>query len=183
MATIRLVRLAVLGAAIGAALTVGTGPAGAGECMAGPGHGDGRVREGSDPYIGQGIFDCEGSGQSAQRLLDPGDKATFAAKWLNDGSASTKFRLNANVAGDTSEFKVTFLVGGNDVTQKVVEPDGGKTLKHVAAGTSTKTLKIEIKVRSTSDPGDDANVIASGYRNGDDSHFPDRVGVEVGVPI
>jgi hypothetical protein len=183
MATIRLIRFAVLGAAIGAALTVGTGPVGAGGCLAGPGHGDGRIRDGSDPYIGQTFYNCDGTNQTVSLLLDAGAKATFSAKWLNDGSGETKFRFNGTPSGDLAEFKVKFLVGGKDVTDKVIEPGPGKVVKHVATGSSTKTLKLVIKARDSADPSDDISVIMLAYRNGDDNHYPDRVVAAADVPF
>src|SRR5262245_15576209 len=103
-------------------------PSGAGECFAAPGNGDGRIRRGSEDYIGQGVFNCNGiPNQTASRTIGPGDKKGFDVKVKNDSGVTADVTMRGFAVGDTADFKVKVVrpdKDNKDVTGKVIGGTG-----------------------------------------------------------
>lgn len=148
------VAVAALAAGVMVVVTADAAHAG---CGAAAGFGDGKIRSGSDPYLGADIYGCNGSGQTVVRITGPGEKEKFDAKYKNDSGVTADIRVAGGVSGvgDLAHFKATILrpdKGNKDVTDKVL--GSGVVYKDVPAGTSTPRLHIVIKSKSSVEVGD-----------------------------
>ena len=90
---------------------------------------------GDASYLGEGIFNTDGTGQTRSLSIKAGRSATFIVNTQNDGSATDTFTIQG--AGSSSPLSVKYYSGtsgGTDITSAVTA--GTYTLSNVAAGSS-----------------------------------------------
>jgi len=123
------------------------------------------LESGSD-YIGQGIFNADGAGQTRERAIAAGSSATYYVKVRNAGNATDEVNLTA--AGSSSGWSVTFYdakSGGSDITSlvfgagwSITDFASGETAELrvvVAPGATTQgTLEVLVTSTSTTTPKD-----------------------------
>jgi hypothetical protein len=90
---------------------------------------------GDASYLGEGIFNTDGTGQTRSLSIKAGRSATFIVNTQNDGSATDTFTILGT--GSSSPLSVKYYSGasgGTDITSAVTA--GTYTLSNVAAGSS-----------------------------------------------
>ncbi len=113
---------------------------------------DGRIKlSTSTSYLGDGIYNLTGSGQTASTKVRAGKAKTFSIEVENDGNRSDRFQLQG-CAGPRG-FTVQYLEGVAGTTDISTAIKGGtyETLS-VAAGTST-TIRAILKAKRTARSG------------------------------
>ena len=148
----------------------------------GPGHGDARIRKRDKPYVGNGNFDCDGSSQTLNKVIGPGEKAVFDVRVRNDSGARADMKLTGPVP-DYEGFEVRFVrpdKDNKDVADRFLE--GDLVYKNIAAGKSTPALRIIVKAGPDVGVGDVAGVAVLGGLAAEDPDFYDRVDARAGVP-
>lgn len=113
---------------------------------------DGRIKlSSSATYLGDGIYNLTGSGQTASTKVRAGRAKTFSIEAQNDGNRSDRFQL-VGCAGPRG-FTVQYLEGAAGTTDITAAVKGGtyETLS-VAGGTST-TIRAILKAKSTARSG------------------------------
>ncbi|MGH9026067.1 MAG: hypothetical protein ACRDWD_08120 [Acidimicrobiia bacterium] len=117
-------------------------PAGAGVPNRQP---DARIRLGDGPWTGDNLYPSDGLAGASAPLPDP---ATFDIRVQNDGTKIDSFRIKGlaiqnsskKTVIDAGEITVQFLLGGQDVTEKVA---AGKLKFHdVAPGALSPKLRM-----------------------------------------
>jgi hypothetical protein len=181
-------RRRVTAAALAVALAVVTAatlaePAYAG-CQAGPDHGDGRIRRGSQPYLGAGIQNCNGVGQTVASITGPAEKKAFRVRYENDCKETFDVRLFGQIEGETADFKVKAFrpeKGNKKVTEKFF--GSGVLYRAIPVGKSTPPLRIVIKGRETVEIGDDVTVTVQGQLDDEGLDNADVVKAVAGLPV
>ncbi len=105
---------------------------------------DAWIRAGSDPDVGDDVYNTTAVGQKAEAtvMASPGARATFTVTFQNDGTGAERFRVLGQ--GTTAAFRVVYLAGGVDVTPQVVS--GTYVTARLEPGaTTTLTLRIIYK--------------------------------------
>ena len=156
------------------------GPAHAG-CNEIPPLPDGRIRRVGGVYTGAGVIDCSKVADNTVSLnRQIGESGRFEFKFRNE-EATTADILIRYFPNVDSRFKVTFLKGTKDITDKIDYGGGGKTFRDVAPGASTPIITVRIKVRATGQPGDEKVVAIGGNYGSEESNY-DAVFAAVAVP-
>ena len=78
-----------------------------------------------DTYVGDGVYNNDGTNQTKSRLIYPGQMARYLVEVQNDGTATDDFRMTGPAAG--SGWTVTYWdapTGGNDQTTAVTGAGG-----------------------------------------------------------
>jgi sugar lactone lactonase YvrE len=104
------------------------------------------------PFVGDGIYNDTGAGQSRTRKVAAGTRSTFLVQVQNDGSYLDGSKLQGG-AGD-ADFAVRYFSGTTNVTTAVVNgtyetsvlpPDSAETIKVVI--TAKATAAVDAKIR------------------------------------
>jgi hypothetical protein len=110
---------------------------------------DAQIKLASDTsYLGAGVFNVTGAGQTRATTTAPGKNATFNLRFANAGSVSDSI----GVLGCTGSaaVKPKYFQGTTDVTGAVTA--GSYNTGTLAVG-AAKVLKLKIAVSSTATPG------------------------------
>jgi hypothetical protein len=116
---------------------------------------DGAIKSASGSFVGAGVYNATGAGQTVQAKAKPGSAATFTLQWTNNGQRD---RLRIIGARSTSGFAVTYLLGSINVTAQVLS--GGYLTDLVEPG-QTLSLTAKVKVKKSSKPGKVENLLVS----------------------
>ncbi|GAH53607.1 unnamed protein product, partial [marine sediment metagenome] len=104
---------------------------------------DNQVRnQGEGSYIGDGIYNTDGTNQTKSQTVDNEATAVYDIKIENDGNVSDTFTVTGNAGG--SGWTVTYydaLTGGSDITSDVT--GGGWSTGSLAAG-ANKEIRAEV---------------------------------------
>ncbi|MEO7118423.1 MAG: hypothetical protein ABIZ34_05560, partial [Candidatus Limnocylindrales bacterium] len=104
---------------------------------------DGRIRLGSGAYVGNDIYNTDGTGQKRNDDASPGLTVTFTVAIQNDGSEDDSFLVEATGPA-TTHFNVKYLDGATNVTTAVVA--GTYETPLLATGASHRiTVKVKVK--------------------------------------
>jgi uncharacterized membrane protein len=110
---------------------------------------DAQVKRKSDTsYLGVGIVNTTGAGQTRSASRAPGTGATFELNFVNAGTHSDAIAVHG--CKSSSGFTVKYLLGTTDVTANVTA--GTYKTGTLAAGAS-QVLNLKIAVSSTATPG------------------------------
>jgi hypothetical protein len=109
---------------------------------------DGQIAVGTGAFVGNGVYNTTGAGQTRQQIVHRTDTGTFTIKITNDGFSADTIKLHG--AGSVGPFKVTYLSGTTDITAAVVA--GTYSTGPIGAGAS-RTIKLEVKVTSGASVG------------------------------
>jgi hypothetical protein len=110
---------------------------------------DAQIKLASDTsYLGAGVFNLTGAGQTRATTTAPGKSATFNLRLANAGSASDSIGV-LGCTGSTA-FKPQYFQGTTDVTSAVTA--GSYNTGTLAVG-AAKVLKLKIAVSSTAATG------------------------------
>lgn len=114
---------------------------------------DAMIKIGTEPYLGNGAYNTNGSSQTTIRSVTAGTTLTYVIKVQNDGNNTEPFTLSG--PGSNDRFQLTYLAGTTDITSQVVA--GTYQTPAVAPGANTK-IKLTIKVKAGAPAG--ANIAA-----------------------
>ena len=96
---------------------------------------DGQIALGSGSFVGNGIYNVDGSSQSKSKTTTSGSKVTFSIKIQNDGTgAKDKFLVHATGTGGTG-YTIKFKKGSTNITTAVL--NGTYTTGKVGVGATT----------------------------------------------
>lgn len=103
---------------------------------------DAKIRKGTGVTVGNNIYNTTGADQTRTASVASGGTATFTLKFQNDGTVDDDFVIKGPAS--TTRFRVTYLVGGVDVTSQVIA--GTYRFEDVApAASRTMTMTIKAK--------------------------------------
>jgi hypothetical protein len=155
--------------ALVAVVAVGTvslaGPAAAG-CIPVEGSADGRIRRaGETQYVGNGVLNAFGDGQSKKTTVLGSGVAFFELRWKNKDTVERTIVVDQpNFLGNPPEgFKARYYVNGVDVSSQV---KGLGLELDVEAGRSTPVITVRLKSTSAATPGDLGRVFVDGVYEG-----------------
>ena len=109
---------------------------------------DGRIKNGAGAFVGDDVYNTTGDGQTRYGRAARGSTVTYTVKAQNDSTASAVLRLEGTATA--TSFKVTYTVGGTDVTAGIVA--GAYTTPELTPGAKL-TVIVTVKVKSTAPPG------------------------------
>lgn len=94
-------------------------------------------------YVGEKVFNSNGTGQIAIQTVNTGDTARFNIKVENGGNLKDSFTVTALEGGLATGTKITYSANGIDITRKLVE-QGGIKFRDLAPG-EKRTIEVTIK--------------------------------------
>jgi hypothetical protein len=109
---------------------------------------DGLIRKGTLAYVGNGIYNTTGTGQTVTAKKRRTRRATFFVGVQNDGTVNDTFTIIG--AGDRKGFRVRYFGGHTDITSAVVA--GSFRLRSLASG-QQRVIKLVVKVKATAKKG------------------------------
>jgi hypothetical protein len=92
---------------------------------------DGRINKFTGAYLGNNIYNTDGSGQTKSGKARIGYIVEFHLSLQNDGDTADSFKLSVS-AGSTTMYRLRFYRGSNDITASVVA--GTYTTPSIAPG-------------------------------------------------
>ena len=104
---------------------------------------DAKIRKGTGVTVGNNIYNTTGANQTRTASVAAGGTATFTVKFQNDGTTADDFVIKGPAS--TTRFRVTYLVGGVDVTSQVTA--GAYRFDDVPPG-SSRTMTLTIKAKA-----------------------------------
>jgi hypothetical protein len=102
---------------------------------------DGRIRQGSGPFVGNNVYNATAANQTATGSAGVGSTVTFGISIQNDGMAAGTFGVHA--AGSASGYSVKYFVGTADRTAAVVAGTY-RTPSLAIGGTRLLTAKVTV---------------------------------------
>lgn len=122
---------------------------------------DGQIAVGTGAFVGNGVYNNSGTGQTQHKTVHRAKTGTFKIKITNDGFSADTITLKGT--GSFGPFKVTYLSGTTNITAAVVA--GTYSLGSVGAGASRK-IKLKVKVTPGASVGDTRSVLVSSTSSG-----------------
>ena len=108
---------------------------------------DGRIRKGSGAFVGNNIYNTDGTGQTRTGSAARGSTITFGISIQNDGKVSDLFKLAATGAA-TTMYRVRYFRGTTEITAAVVA--GTYQTPSLAPGAKYLiTAKVKVKSSAT----------------------------------
>jgi hypothetical protein len=118
-------------------------------CVEGTYQADGRIRKGGGAYVGNNIYNDDGSGQARSGSAARGNTIKFSISIQNDGEFADRFELHATGSA-SSMYTVTYWRGTTNITSAVVA--GTYRTASLAPGDST-VIKAKVKVKASATNG------------------------------
>lgn len=109
---------------------------------------DGLIKKGTRAYVGNGVYNTAGTGQTVTAKKRPTQKTTFFIVVQNDGSAKDGFTVAG--AGQKMGFRVAYFAGNLDITAAVVA--GRYRSRNLDPG-ERDVIKLVVKVKATAKKG------------------------------
>jgi hypothetical protein len=122
---------------------------------------DGLIAVGTGAFVGNGVYNTTGAGQTKHKTVHRTKTGTFRIKVTNDGFSADTFDLKG--AGSAGPFNVTYLSGTTNITAAVVA--GTYSTGSVGAGGS-RTIKLKVKVTSGASVGATRSFLVSSTSTG-----------------
>jgi hypothetical protein len=104
---------------------------------------DARVRLGSGPVAGNGVYNATATGQARSTTVASRGTARFTVTLQNDGTAADSLTLRG--PGSTSRYVVTYKVGATNITADVTS-ETGRLFSEVPVG-ALRTVTVLIRAR------------------------------------
>jgi hypothetical protein len=117
-------------------------------CLSGYFKPDGRIRKGTQLYVGNDVYNSTASGQTRSGGATPGHTFTFGILIQNDGIFADSIKVHATGAGNAN-FVITYWKGTTNVTAAVVAGTY-KTASLGPGGFTTLTARVTVKTTATS---------------------------------
>ena len=114
-----------------------------------PGRPDGRIRKGTGSFIGNDIYNADGTNQTRQGAKPRGESITFGISIQNDASTADSFTVHATGVS-TTMYNVRYFSGTTEITSAVVA--GTYQTSSLAPG-AKKLITAKVKVKSTATVG------------------------------
>ena len=115
---------------------------------------DAQLSLGNGSFVGDGIYNLTGAGQTVTIRQTRGTTQSFRVRVQNDGVGADAFTVPG--AGSSSGFQVTYAMGSTDVTSRVTSG----TFRTVAlAPGASATLSLSVKVPSSTPHGRVKNIL------------------------
>jgi CSLREA domain-containing protein len=149
----------------------GGGGGGGGGGEAGEHQPDGRIRKFSGTYIGNNIYNSDGTNQTKTGQARIGYIVEFTLAIQNDGDGADSFRLSVD-GGSTTMYRIKYYRGSNDITAKVV--DGTYVTPTIAPGASL-LITIDVIVKKGATLGSSVNRLVTITSVGDSAQV-DAIG-------
>lgn len=136
---------------------------------------------GETSYIGGNIYNTDGTGQTKEQEIEPGQTATYHIKIENDGNCPALIQ----VIGTESSGKWTVkyydaLNNGTDVTSQVTGDSGW--VMDLESPTATQEMRVEVMADGTTPEGDLKTVLVGSISSGDTAK-KDIVKAITSIPI
>ena len=122
---------------------------------------DGQIAVGTGAFVGNGVYNTTGAGQTKQQTVHRTKTGTFTVKITNDGFSADTIELKG--PGSAGAFQVTYLSGTTNITAAVVA--GTYSTGPLAAGAS-RTIKLKVKVTSGASVGATRSFLISSTSSG-----------------
>ncbi len=110
---------------------------------------DGRINKFSGAYLGNNIYNTDGTNQTKSGTARIGYIVEFHLSLQNDGDEADKYQLSVD-AGSTTMYRVKFYRGASDITTQVVA--GTYETPSIAAG-STLIITVDVIVKKGATAG------------------------------
>jgi hypothetical protein len=110
---------------------------------------DGRIRKGTGAYVGNNIYNADGTGQSKSGAKPRGSTITFGITIQNDGTGADRFSVQATGSA-TTMYRVRYFRGTTEITTAVVAGTYQTPLLAVGA---KYLITTKVKVKSTATSG------------------------------
>ena len=110
---------------------------------------DGQIALGTGAFIGNNVYNMDGSGQTKSKTAGKGVTVKFTIKLQNDGSAKDQFNVQATGA-DKTGFTFKCMKGTVDITNAINL--GAFNTNDIKAGTSVK-ITCSVKIGSAATHG------------------------------
>jgi hypothetical protein len=123
---------------------------------------DAQIRLGGGAFIGNGVYNTTGAGQTRSTTVPRLGTATFTVRIQNDGNVADDLRVRGQAT--TSRYTVTYKAGSTNVTSQVVA--GTYTLDDVGPG-ATRNLTVIVKARAGTPVGNLVNRLVTVTSVGD----------------
>ena len=115
---------------------------------------DAQLSLGNGSFVGDGIYNLTGAGQTVTIRQTRGTTRSFRVRVQNDGVGADAFTVPG--AGSSSGFQVTYAMGSTDVTSRVTS---GTFRTVVLAPGASATLSLSVKVPSSTPHGRVKNIL------------------------
>ncbi len=109
---------------------------------------DGRIKKGSGAFVGNDVYNTTGIDQTRNGSAPRGSTVTYTVKVQNDSEATDVLRLRGTTS--TTHFRVSYTVGGTNVTSAVVT--GTYLTPSLAPGASV-SVTVTVKVKTSAPAG------------------------------
>lgn len=109
---------------------------------------DALIKRSGGDFVGNGIYNSTGTGQTASATVGAGGTTTFTVRIQNDGSISD--RIGVFGLSSSSSFRVTYLAGTTDVTAQVIA--GTYRTARLAPGAKVN-LQVVVKAKRSATVG------------------------------
>lgn len=110
---------------------------------------DGRIRKGTQEFVGNNIYNDDGSSQTVAAAKARGKTVTFGVSVQNDGNVKARFRIHAT-GPSTTMYSVRYFRGSTDITNAV--ENGTYQTSRLARG-SAFLIQAKVKVKSNATVG------------------------------
>jgi hypothetical protein len=117
---------------------------------------DAQLSLGNGSFVGDGIYNLTGAGQTVAIRQTRGTTRTFRVRVQNDGVGSDTVTISGT--GSSSGFQVTYAMGSTDVTSRVTS---GSFRTVVLAPGASVTLSLAVKVQSSTPHGRVKNLLVT----------------------
>lgn len=137
---------------------------------------DGQIAIGSGTFVGNNIYNADGTSQTKSKTAGAGTTVTFKVRLQNDGTgASDKFIVHATGA-NTTGYTIKYKKGTTNITTAVV--NGTYTTANIAVGSSL-TIKVVVTIGSSAGHGSSVSRLVT-ITSFNDSGQKDAVKATVG---
>jgi hypothetical protein len=96
------------------------------------------------PYIGDGIYNATGEGQTITKNASPGETKRFITDVNNDGESGPN-RFYGSGSAKASCFRVRYIFKGVNLTQRITRGGRGFLDASLPPGTSELVIKVRVK--------------------------------------
>ena len=111
---------------------------------------DGALKLGSEPFVGIGMFNASGKGQTIKTSEPPGGGLMLRLRFSNAGNVSEAMKVRG--CASTTSFLLTYRTGGTNVSPQV---ERGTYRTMVLAPGGSAHLKLIMRARRTASVGDE----------------------------
>jgi hypothetical protein len=122
---------------------------------------DGQIAVGTDPFVGKGVYNTTGAGQTVHQTVHRSATETFKIRIRNDGLFADTITVKGT--GSSGPYKVKYLSGTTNVTAAVV---AGVFAMNALGPAAWRTIKLEVTVSPSATVGDVRSFLVSATSSG-----------------